>query len=298
LFAILFAFALHWLGEKGKPLLYLIDQAAHVFFGIVGIVMKAAPIGAFGAMAYTIGKYGLGTLVSLGSLMLGFYATCLIFVFGVLGIVGWLCGFSIFKFIRYIKEELLIVLGTSSSESVLPRMLAKMENLGAEKSVVGLVIPTGYSFNLDGTCIYLTMAAVFLAQATNTDLSMSQQLGLIAILLLTSKGAAGVTGSGFIVLAATLSSLGTVPVASIALILGVDRFMSEARALTNLVGNGVATLVVAKWEGALDETRMHYHLNQETDLEADEPETVLVADEIDREPQMSGQGPSVQRPAE
>ena len=298
LIAILFAFALHWLGEKGKPLLYLIDQAAHVFFGIVGIVMKAAPIGAFGAMAFTIGKYGLGTLVSLGSLMLGFYATCLIFVFGVLGFVGWLCGFSIFKFIRYIKEELLIVLGTSSSESVLPRMLAKMENLGAEKSVVGLVIPTGYSFNLDGTCIYLTMAAVFLAQATNTDLSLSQQLGLIAILLLTSKGAAGVTGSGFIVLAATLSSLGTVPVAGIALILGVDRFMSEARALTNLVGNGVATLVVAKWEGALDETRMHRHLNQETDLEADEPETVLVASEIDSEPHMSSRGPRVERPAE
>ncbi len=298
LFAILFAFALHWLGEKGKPLLSLIDQTAHVFFGIVGIVMKAAPIGAFGAMAFTIGKYGLGTLVSLGSLMLGFYATCLIFVFGVLGIVSWLCGFSIFKFIRYIKEELLIVLGTSSSESVLPRMLAKIENLGAEKSVVGLVIPTGYSFNLDGTCIYLTMAAVFLAQATNTDLSLSQQLALIAILLLTSKGAAGVTGSGFIVLAATLSSLGTVPVASIALILGVDRFMSEARALTNLVGNGVATLVVAKWEGALDETRMHYHLNRETDLEADDPETVLVAEEIDREAHVSSPGPRVERPAE
>ena len=204
LFAILFAFALHWLGEKGKPLLSIIDQTAHVFFGIVGIVMKVAPIGAFGAMAFTIGKYGLGTLVSLGSLMLGFYATCLIFVFGVLGFVAWLCGFSILKFIRYIKEELLIVLGTSSSESVLPRMLAKMENLGADKSVVGLVIPTGYSFNLDGTCIYLTMAAVFLAQATNTDLTWGQQLALIGILLLTSKGAAGVTGSGFIVLAATL----------------------------------------------------------------------------------------------
>jgi aerobic C4-dicarboxylate transport protein len=173
-----------------------------------------------------------------------------------------------------------------------------METLGAEKSVVGLVIPTGYSFNLDGTCIYLTMAAVFLAQATNTDLSLSQQLALIAILLLTSKGAAGVTGSGFIVLAATLASLGTVPVASIALILGVDRFMSEARALTNLVGNGVATLVVAKWEGALDEARMHSHLDRETDLEADEPETVLVADEIDREPQMTSQGPRVERPAE
>jgi aerobic C4-dicarboxylate transport protein len=290
-FAILFSFALHWLGEKGKPLLYIIDQTAHVFFGIVGIVMKVAPIGAFGAMAFTIGKYGVGTLLSLASLMLGFYATCLIFVLGVLGFVCWMCGFSIFKFIRYIKEELLIVLGTSSSESVLPRMLAKMENLGADKSVVGLVIPTGYSFNLDGTCIYLTMAAVFLAQATNTDLTLGQELGLIGILLLTSKGAAGVTGSGFIVLAATLSSLGTVPVASMALILGVDRFMSEARALTNLVGNGVATVVVAKWEGALDEARMHKHLNQETDEEADDPEAVLVADEIDKEPHIPGSGP-------
>jgi aerobic C4-dicarboxylate transport protein len=277
--AILFAFALHGLGERGKPLLGIIDQSAHVFFGIVGIIMKVAPIGAFGAMAFTIGKYGLGTLFSLGKLMLGFYVTCLIFIFVVMGLVCRLCGFSIFKFIRYIKEELLIVLGTSSSESVLPRMLAKMENLGADKSVVGLVIPTGYSFNLDGTCIYLTMAAVFLAQATNTDLTLSQELGLIAILLLTSKGAAGVTGSGFIVLAATLASLGTVPVASIALILGVDRFMSEARALTNLIGNGVATVVVAKWEGALDEVRMHEHLNRETDAEADNPEAVLVTHE-------------------
>jgi aerobic C4-dicarboxylate transport protein len=282
-FALLFAFALHFLGERGKPMLHLIDQAAHVFFGIVGIVMKVAPIGAFGAMAFTIGRYGVGTLVSLGSLMLAFYATCLIFVFGVLGAVAWLAGFSILKFIRYIKEELLIVLGTSSSESVLPRMLAKMENLGADKSVVGLVIPTGYSFNLDGTCIYLTMAAVFLAQATNTDLSLAQQLGLVGILLVTSKGAAGVTGSGFIVLAATLASLGTVPVASIALILGVDRFMSEARALTNLVGNGVATIVVAKWEGALDEAHMRRHLNQETDAEADDPEAVLVVHELEEE---------------
>jgi aerobic C4-dicarboxylate transport protein len=279
-FAILFAFALHFLGERGKPLLHIIDMSAHVFFGIVGIVMKVAPIGAFGAMAFTIGRYGIGSLLSLGSLMLGFYATCLIFIFLVLGTVCRLCGFSILKFIRYIKEELLIVLGTSSSESVLPRMIAKMENLGADKSVVGLVIPTGYSFNLDGTCIYLTMAAVFLAQATNTDLSFTQQLGLIGILLLTSKGAAGVTGSGFIVLAATLASLGTVPVASIALILGVDRFMSEARALTNLIGNGVATVVVAKWEGALNEARMHQHLNQETDEEADDPERVLVEEEL------------------
>ncbi len=279
-FAILFAFSLHWLGERGRPLLHIIDQTAHVFFGIVGIVMKAAPIGAFGAMAFTIGKYGVATLLSLASLMAGFYVTCLIFIFVVLGLVCRFCGFSIFKFVRYIKEELLIVLGTSSSESVLPRMLAKMENLGADKSVVGLVIPTGYSFNLDGTCIYLTMAAVFLAQATNTDLSLGQELGLIGILLLTSKGAAGVTGSGFIVLAATLSSLGTVPVASMALILGVDRFMSEARALTNLIGNGVATIVVAKWENALDEDRMHRHLDRETALEADSPEAVLTADDL------------------
>jgi aerobic C4-dicarboxylate transport protein len=282
-FAVLFAFALHWLGERGKPLLSIIDQAAHVFFGIVGIIMKVAPIGAFGAMAYTIGKYGVGTLVSLGSLMVGFYATCLIFVFVVLGLVARFTGFSILKFIRYIKEELLIVLGTSSSESVLPRMIAKMEVLGCDKSVVGLVIPTGYSFNLDGTCIYLTMAAMFLAQATNTDLSFAQQLGLIGILLLTSKGAAGVTGSGFIVLAATLASIGTVPVASIALILGVDRFMSEARALTNLVGNGVATIVVAKWEGALDEVRMRQHLENETEAEAEDPEQVLVVEELQDE---------------
>jgi aerobic C4-dicarboxylate transport protein len=197
-----------------------------------------------------------------------------------LGGVAWLTGFNIFKFIRYIKEELLIVLGTSSSESVLPRMIAKLENLGCEQSVVGLVIPTGYSFNLDGTCIYLTMAALFLAQATNTDLSFAQQLGIIGVLLLTSKGAAGVTGSGFIVLAATLSSVGQIPVASIALILGVDRFMSEARALTNLVGNGVATVVVSRWEGALDMKKMQSHLNQETEAEADTPEQVLVEDEV------------------
>src|SRR4051794_14705314 len=276
-FALLFGFALFGLGEKGKPLLGIIDQTAHVFFKIVGIVMKVAPIGAFGAMAFTIGKYGVGSLVSLGQMMLAFYATCLIFVFLVLGAVARLAGFSIIKFIKYIKEELLIVLGTSSSESVLPRMIAKMELLGAEKSVVGLVIPTGYSFNLDGTCIYLTMAAIFLAQATNTDLTLTQELGIIGVLLLTSKGAAGVTGSGFIVLAATLASVGTIPVASIALILGIDRFMSEARALTNLIGNGVAT-VVAKWEGALDVDRMHSHLNNETDEEADSPESVLVTE--------------------
>jgi aerobic C4-dicarboxylate transport protein len=279
-FAILFAFGLQALGERGESVLRLIDVVSHVFFRIVGYVMKLAPIGAFGAMAFTIGKYGVGTLVSLGNFMLSFYTTCLIFIFVVLGGIAALCGFSLFKFIRYIKEELLIVLGTSSSESVLPRMIAKMENLGCDTSVVGLVIPTGYSFNLDGTCIYLTMAAIFLAQATNTDLTLWQQLGIIGILLLTSKGAAGVTGSGFIVLAATLASVGTIPVASIALILGIDRFMSEARALTNLIGNGVATVVVAKWENALDEERLHRRLNQETDAEADDPETVKVEDDV------------------
>jgi len=274
-FAILFAFALSLMGEHAKPVTAFIDIVSHALFGIVGMIMKVAPLGAFGAMAFTIGKYGIGTLLSLGKLMAGFYATCLIFIFVVLGTVAYFAGFSIFKFIKYIKEELLIVLGTSSSESVLPRMINKLENLGCNESVVGLVIPTGYSFNLDGTCIYLTMAAIFLAQATNTELSLWQQLGMIAILLLTSKGAAGVTGSGFIVLAATLSSVGTIPVASIALILGVDRFMSEARALTNLIGNGVATIVVSKWENALDEKRLRKQLEHETDAEAEEPERVL-----------------------
>jgi aerobic C4-dicarboxylate transport protein len=276
-FAILFAFALSMLGERGKPLLSFIDTISHTLFNIVGIIMKVAPLGAFGAMAFTIGKYGIGTLAALGKLMAAFYVTCLIFIFVVLGGIAWLTGFSIWKFIKYIKEELLIVLGTSSSESVLPRMMNKLENLGCKESVVGLVIPTGYSFNLDGTCIYLTMAAIFLAQATNTELTIWQQLGIIAILLLTSKGAAGVTGSGFIVLAATLSSVGHIPVASIAVILGVDRFMSEARALTNLVGNGVATIVVSKWEDALDEARMRAHLDNETELEADAPERALPA---------------------
>ena len=274
-FAVLFAFALSLLGERGKPLLNLIDIVSHALFGVVGIIMRVAPLGAFGAMAFTIGKYGVGSLVSLGHLMAAFYITCLIFIFGVLGSIAWLAGFSIWKFIKYIKEELLIVLGTSSSESVLPRMIAKLENLGCKETVVGLVIPTGYSFNLDGTCIYLTMAAIFLAQATNTELTLWHQIGIIAMLLLTSKGAAGVTGSGFSVLAATLSSVGTIPVASIALILGVDRFMSEARALTNLIGNGVATIVVSKWERALDEERMRQLLEHETELEAEEPEKAM-----------------------
>lgn len=255
LVALLFAFALQALGEKGAGVVSLIDQIAHVLFKIVAFIMKLAPIGAFGAMAFTIGKYGLASLANLAWLMASFYATCLLFIFGVLGAIAYFAGFSIFRFIAYIKEELLIVLGTSSSETVLPRMIGKMENAGVEESVAGLVIPTGYSFNLDGTCIYLTMAALFLAQATNTDLSLAQQFGILGILLLTSKGAAGVTGSGFVVLAATLASTGTIPVASIALILGIDRFMSEARALTNLIGNGVATIVIAKSEKALDPER-------------------------------------------
>ncbi len=246
LLAILFGFALHQTGERGKPVLDLIDRVGHVVFGIVSIIMKAAPIGAFGAMAFTVGAYGLGTLASLAELMACFYGTCLIFIFGVLGSVAAFHGFSIVKYLRYIREELFIVLGTSSSESALPRMMTKLENLGASKPVVGLVVPAGYSFNLDGTSIYLTMAAVFIAQATNTPLGIEQQIGLLGILLLTSKGAAGVTGSGFVVLAATLGAVGHVPVAGLAIILGIDRFMSEARAITNVIGNGVATIVVAK----------------------------------------------------
>ena len=274
-FSVLFGFALSMLGARGKIAFNVIDEVAHVLFGVVGVIMKAAPIGAFGAMAFTIGKFGLGSLSKLGMLMGSFYLTCLLFIFIVLGAIARLCGFSILKFIKYIKEELLIVLGTSSSESVLPRMMAKLENLGCSKSVVGLVIPTGYSFNLDGTSIYLTMAAIFVAQATNTKLTLIQTLTILGVLLLSSKGAAGVTGSGFITLAATFAAVPTIPVAGLALILGVDRFMSEARALTNLVGNGVATMVVSRWEGELDSGRMSQVLNQETEAEAEEPEAIL-----------------------
>jgi aerobic C4-dicarboxylate transport protein len=280
LFAVLFGFALHKFGGRGTLVFDWIEKTSHVLFSIVGYIMRVAPIGAFGAMAFTIGKYGVGSLVSLGKLMGTFYLTCLVFILIVLGIIARAHGFSILKFIRYIKEELLIVLGTSSSESVLPRMMAKLENLGVKKSTVGLVIPTGYSFNLDGTSIYLTMAAVFVAQATNTPMTLVQELTLLAVLLLTSKGAAGVTGSGFIVLAATLSAVGHVPVAGLALILGIDRFMSEARALTNLIGNGVATVVVGKWCGELDAARMQRVLDEETDVDADAPEEVLDQTEV------------------
>ena len=223
-----------------------------VLFAIIKIIMYAAPIGAFGAMAFTVGAYGVGSLLSLAKLMGTFYLTCLVFIFVILGGIAAAHGFNIFRFVSYIREELLIVLGTSSSEAALPRMMAKMESLGAGKQTVGLVIPTGYSFNLDGTSIYLTMAAVFVAQATNTHMTLGQQLTLLGVLLLTSKGAAGVTGSGFVVLAATLSAVGNVPVGGLALILGIDRFMSEARALTNVIGNGVATIVVARWTGDLN----------------------------------------------
>ena len=275
LFSMLFGFALHSFGGRGTLVFDFIEKFSHVLFNIVGIIMKVAPLGAFGAMAFTIGKYGVGSLASLGKLMGTFYLTCLVFIFVILGTIAKLHGFNIWKFIKYIKEELFIVLGTSSSEAALPRMMMKLENLGATKSVVGLVIPTGYSFNLDGTSIYLTMAAMFIAQATDTPMTLIQQITLLAVLLLTSKGAAGVTGSGFIVLAATLSAVGNVPVAGLALILGIDRFMSEARALTNLVGNGVATLVVAKWCGELDTQQLRQGLEHETESEANTPESIL-----------------------
>lgn len=259
-FSVIFAFALQRMGDYGRPVLEFIERIAQVMFGIINMIMKLAPIGAFGAMAFTIGQYGVGSLVQLGQLMICFYITCVFFILVVLGGIARAHGFSILKFIKYIREELMIVLGTSSSESVLPRMLDKMEKLGAKKSVVGLVIPTGYSFNLDGTSIYLTMAAVFIAQATDTPMDIGHQITLLLVLLVASKGAAGVTGSGFIVLAATLSAVGHLPVAGLALILGIDRFMSEARALTNLIGNGVATLVVAKWCKELDEDTLQREL--------------------------------------
>jgi aerobic C4-dicarboxylate transport protein len=258
--AVLFGIALQHFGRRDNLIYQFIEKLSHVLFEIVNIIMKAAPIGAFGAMAFTIGAYGVSSLLLLAKLMGTFYLTCLAFVFGVLGLIARIHGFSIWRLLRYVKEELLIVLGTSSSEAALPRMMAKMESLGAGKSTVGLVIPTGYSFNLDGTAIYLTMAAVFIAQATNTTMTLFQQITLLAVLLLTSKGAAGVTGSGFIVLAATLSAVGHIPVAGLALILGIDRFMSEARAITNVIGNGVATLVIARWTGDLDVSIMQDRL--------------------------------------
>ena len=255
LLAILFGLALGKLGEHGRPVLNLLHEVARVFFGIVAIVTRAAPLAAAGAMAFTIGEYGVGKLAQLGFLLACVYLTCALFIAIVLGGIARVAGFSLWKVIRYIREELLLVLGTSSSESALPGLMEKMEKIGCARPVVGIVVPSGYSFNLDGTCIYLTMAALFVAQATDTHLDLGQQLALLGLLLLTSKGAAGVTGSGFIVLAATLEMTKKIPVAGIMLLLGVDRFMSEARAITNFIGNTVATLVIAKWEGAFDATK-------------------------------------------
>jgi aerobic C4-dicarboxylate transport protein len=274
-FSVLFGAALALSGSYARPVVDLIDRATHALFRVIGFIMHLAPIGAFGAMAFVIGQYGIGSLTRLAWLMAGVYITCLVFVFAVLGAIARATGFSLLRFLAYIKEEILIVLGTSSSESVLPRMIAKLENAGCDRTVVGLAIPTGYSFNLDGTSIYLTMAAVFIAQANGIELSIGQQLQMLAVLLLTSKGAAAVTGGGFITLAATLSAIGLEPGVGLALLLGVDRFMSEARAITNLIGNGVATIVVARWEGALDEQRLAHVLSAESDADAEEPEKVL-----------------------
>jgi aerobic C4-dicarboxylate transport protein len=250
--SLLFGIALLSQGERAHMLVAAIEQLSHVLFVIVGMIMRLAPIGAFGAMAFTVGRYGIGSLLSLGKLMAGVYITCLFFILIVLGTIVRLAGLSLIRLLRYIAEEILIVLGTSSSESALPRLMLKLEQLGCSKPVVGLVVPTGYSFNLDGTSIYMTMAAVFVAQASGLQLSLREQLSILAILLLTSKGAAGVTGSGFITLAATLSAVPSIPPGGLALLVGVDRFMSEARAITNLIGNAVATVVIARWDGALD----------------------------------------------
>jgi aerobic C4-dicarboxylate transport protein len=257
LVSILTGFAISRLGELGQKIAQAIDAAAKVFFGVIRIIVRAAPIGAFGAMAFTIGAYGIGSLWNLFALVATFYLTSALFVLLVLGGIARLAGFSILRFIAYIKDELLIVLGTSSSETVLPHMIQKMERLGSSRSVVGLVIPTGYSFNLDGTNIYMTLATLFLAQATNTHLTLGQELSILAIAMLTSKGASGVTGAGFVTLAATLAIIPDIPIQSIALLIGIDKFMSECRALTNLIGNGVATVVISRWEGELDVAKLH-----------------------------------------
>ncbi|MBX9297966.1 dicarboxylate/amino acid:cation symporter [Chromobacterium piscinae] len=256
-FSVLLGLALTKMGDNGKNIVHILDEFSHALFGVINMLMKLAPIGAFGAMAFTIGKYGIGSLKQLGFLMACVYLTCFAFVFIVLGTIARFSGFSLWRFLVYIKEEILLVLGTSSSESALPGIMKKLENLGCSKPVVGMVVPTGYSFNLDGTSIYLTMAAIFIAQATNVNLTLGEELAIIGVLLLTSKGAAAVTGGGFITLAATLATLGgKLPVEGLALLIGIDRFMSEARAITNLIGNGVATVVIAKWEKALDVEKM------------------------------------------
>jgi aerobic C4-dicarboxylate transport protein len=264
LFAVLFGLGLSRLGERGKVVTHVLDEAGGALFAVINIIMRLAPLGAFGAMAFTIGRYGIGTLVQLGLLMLCFYLTCAIFVVVVMGLVARIFGFSIFKILAYIKEEFLIVLGTSSSEAAMPTLMAKLEELGCGRSMVGLTVPLGYAFNLDGSSIYFTMAITFIAQALNIPLSIADYILILAVLLLTSKGAAAVTGGGFITLAATLATMGgKIPVEGMVLILGVDRFMSEARAIVNLFGNAVATIVVARWEGTLDVARAHRVLNGE-----------------------------------
>ena len=270
LVSILFGIALLRLAGRGRVLVDLFAVASKVLFEIVAVIMRLAPIGAFGAMAFTVGRYGIASLVALGKLMAAVYLTCALFVFIVLGAIAAFVGFNLFKLLRYIGEEILIVLGTSSSESVLPRLMTKMERLGCSRPVVGLVVPTGYSFNLDGTSIYMTMAALFVAQVSGVHLTLGQELGILAILLLTSKGAAAVTGGGFITLAATLSAFPSIPIAGLTLLLGVDRFMSEARAITNLIGNAVATMVIAKWNGALDIERARRVLDGDVDVDAEE----------------------------
>lgn len=266
-FATLFGIALSHMGRRAKPVIDFLEAFSNSMFVVVGMIMRVAPLAAFGAIAFTVGKYGLGSLLSLGQLMGSMYLTCAAFVFIVLGMVARVSGFSLWKFLRYLREELFTVLGTSSSESVVPQMMRKLEHVGVSKPVVGLVIPSGVTFNPDGQCIYYTMAAIFIAQATNTPLTLTDQLVVLGVLMVTSKGSAGVTGSGFITLAATLASMGKIPVAGMVLLLGVDRFMSEARAITNTIGNAVATMAIARWVGALDQERMQRVLNGESSPE-------------------------------
>jgi len=262
LIAILVALAVYGMGERGKPVLHVIDYGSKIFFGVLHIIVKAAPVGAFGAMAFTVGSFGLGALNRLVALMAGFYLTAALFVFGVLGLIAWRSGFSIFRFLSYIKDELLLVLGTSSSETALPGMIEKMRQLGCANSTVGLVIPTGYSFNLDGTNIYMAMAVLFLAQATNTHLDLAHQITLLLVAMITSKGSSGVTGAGFVTLAATLTAMPAIPIESLALLVGIDRFMSECRALTNLIGNGVATVAISRWENEVSKETLNDNMRQ------------------------------------
>jgi aerobic C4-dicarboxylate transport protein len=276
LVSILTGFAISRMGSLGEQVAHAIDAMAKIFFGVIGIIVRAAPVGAFGAMAFTVGAFGVGSLWKLIELVLVFYATSILFIVIVLGTIARFAGFSIFRFVAYIKDELLIVVGTSSSETVLPQMIQKMQRLGASKSVVGLVIPTGYSFNLDGTNIYMTLATLFLAQATNTPLTLGQELGILAIAMITSKGASGVTGAGFVTLAATLAIVPDIPIQSLAILLGIDKFMSECRALTNLVGNGVATVVISRWEGELDAQKLHETMAHPMSI-GEEMETKLAA---------------------